>query len=228
MNSGIYKIENTINGNCYIGSAISFSGRWATHTSDLLHNKHYNTHLQRAYNKYGKDSFNFSILEECNKEQLIEKEQQYIDAYDFKNLYNIARKAINPMFGRTGKDCPTYGRKHTEEAKKKISDAHKGKIFTEEHKNNLSKAHKGKPAWNKGIPRSEETKEKLRQINLGKKYSKETKLKMSESTKGDKNPMYGLKGINHPKYGKKCSEESKQKMKDAWKLRRLKENKNGR
>lgn len=36
---------------------------------------------------------------------------------------------------------------------------------------------------------------------------------MSENRKGDKNPMYGMSGENSPSYGKKHSEETREKMK---------------
>jgi hypothetical protein len=79
----------------------------------------------------------------------------------------------NPMFG---KKPHNLGKPHSDDARKKMSDAGKIKLFTEEHKNNISKANKGKPAPNKGIPISDETRKKL-----------------SEANKGEKHPMYGKK-----------------------------------
>ena len=60
--SGIYKIENTIDGKCYVGSAINIKSRWQCHVSMLSHDKHNNKHLQRAWNKYGSENFTFSII----------------------------------------------------------------------------------------------------------------------------------------------------------------------
>ena len=46
-------------------------------------------HLYSAFNKYGIDKFIFSILEECTKEESIQKEKEYIQKYDsYKNGYN--------------------------------------------------------------------------------------------------------------------------------------------
>jgi hypothetical protein len=52
---------------------------------------HNNPKLQRAWNKYGKKNFVFSILKELPTVELANKwEQHYIDSYDSKNWgYNI-------------------------------------------------------------------------------------------------------------------------------------------
>ena len=78
------------------------------------------------------------------------------------------------------------GRTHSEEAKRKMSEAHKGKTLSEETKRKLSEAKKGNRYGlgnkaNKGKTLSEEMKERLRDINLGKTLSEETKRKMSEA-----------------------------------------------
>ena len=74
--SGIYNIRNIVNDKVYIGSAVSFKLRWNCHQNDLLNNRHVNNKLQNSYNKYGKDSFVYEIIEYVdNKTQLIEREQ---------------------------------------------------------------------------------------------------------------------------------------------------------
>ena len=89
------------------------------------------------------------------------------------------------------------GRTHTEEAKRKISEARKGKPgkpHTEETKRKMSEAHKGKSRK----PLSEETKRKLSKALKGKTHSEETKRKISDT----------LKGKTH-------SEETKRKISEA-------------
>lgn len=49
----------------------------------------------------------------------------------------------NPMFGMTGEKHPFYGKHHSEETKKKLSESHTGKHFSEEHRNKLSESHTG-------------------------------------------------------------------------------------
>ena len=86
---GIYCIENSANGKKYIGQSTNIYGRWKSHKSELKHNRHYNIHLQNAWNKYSESSFIFSILKKCNVEELDYWEVYFIDLYDtYKNGYN--------------------------------------------------------------------------------------------------------------------------------------------
>ena len=81
----IYSIE--INGKFYIGQTVNVKNRRKYHLYFLKNNKHYNSHLQRSYNKY--NVLEFKIIEECNIEQLNEKELYYINLYDsYYNGYN--------------------------------------------------------------------------------------------------------------------------------------------
>ena len=61
--TGIYKITCLTNNKSYIGQSVSIKRRWATHKRELAAGTHYNEYLQRAYNKYGKDSFVYEILD---------------------------------------------------------------------------------------------------------------------------------------------------------------------
>ena len=80
MKIGIYRIRNLINNKVYIGSTKNMKLRWAKHKALLRHNKHQNTHLQSAWNKYGEDAFVFEVIEECKTEDLISREQFFIDS----------------------------------------------------------------------------------------------------------------------------------------------------
>lgn len=64
---------------------------------------------------------------------------------------------------------------------------HKGKHSSEETKRKISAAKKGKPAWNKGKkrgPMTEETKAKISAAQKGKTFSEESKAKISAAKKG--------------------------------------------
>ena len=94
MGCGIYKIENLKNGKIYIGSSVNLESREYKHFWMLERNNHDNEYLQNSYNKYGKDSFKFEIIEECDESLLIEKENYYIDIYKSNTLeygYNLAK-----------------------------------------------------------------------------------------------------------------------------------------
>ena len=91
---GIYAIINTVNDKIYIGSTISsFKNRWYSHSYNLRKNKHTNGFLQNMWNDYGKEVFEFYILEVLNtKDNIFKREQYYMDNYDtvYPNGYNIA------------------------------------------------------------------------------------------------------------------------------------------
>lgn len=126
--NGIYAIVNKITSKFYLGSAASvddclcktgFYYRWVKHLSDLKNNQHHCLHLQRAWNKYGQENFDFKILEFCESDKCIEVEQMYLDLFpegDRENVYNICFTAGS-----------TKGRKHSQETLKKISEQNKGK-----------------------------------------------------------------------------------------------------
>ena len=88
--SGIYCIENTANCKNYVGSSKNIYQRLLKHFALLRHNKHENAYLQNAWNKYGENSFEWIILEKCNKKDLTKREQYYIDSLEGE--YNITRK----------------------------------------------------------------------------------------------------------------------------------------
>ena len=93
MSCGIYKIVNIKNNKIYIGSSINLDNREYKHFWMLGKNIHDNNYLQHSYNKYGKDTFCFDIVEFCLPEQLIVKENFYINKYKSNDLsygYNLA------------------------------------------------------------------------------------------------------------------------------------------
>ena len=195
--SGIYKIENLVNGKCYIGQAENLHRRINAHINGLNGDCHFNDHLQRAWDKYGSDSFSFCVLEECDIEELDDKEIYYI------RLYNAYSSGYNKSTG--GKS--NRGWKHTEETKKRMSDNHAdvsgennpmygvslydklSEQRIEEWKHKVSVAHMGE-----------------RNSFYGKKHTDETKQKISEANKGK------LAGENHPLYGKHRSKETIDKI----------------
>lgn len=89
---GIYKIINVKNKKFYIGSSINIEKRKYHHINSLRKDKHFNRHLQRAFNKYGEEWFEFSIIEkEVELDKLTEREQYYIDT--LKPEYNQRKTA---------------------------------------------------------------------------------------------------------------------------------------
>lgn len=88
--TGIYMITNVVNEKHYVGQAKNIEYRWMRHRSALKCGTHHNRHLQSAYNAYGSENFEYTILEECQECDLDEREQYYIKLYDsYNNGYNL-------------------------------------------------------------------------------------------------------------------------------------------
>jgi len=93
MDSGIYKITNTLNNKFYIGSSCRIKKRYLQHRSLLKRGEHQNFILQRVYDKYGIDIFRFETLAICPKKYLQKLEQWFIDTQ--KPYYNLCKLAYN-------------------------------------------------------------------------------------------------------------------------------------
>jgi len=146
--SGIYIIENLSNGKRYVGSSKEVHKRWRKHRGDLKNNRHGNSHLQSSWNKYGENNFKFFILEECEENLLIEREEKAIN--ELKPEYNKTTfsggRQIKSESHKLKLALANVGKKATEETKLKMSLKRKGIKFSEEHKkriseNNYRKAH---------------------------------------------------------------------------------------
>jgi len=203
--SGIYKIESIINGKIYVGSAVNLKKRKQEHFYHLKLQRHHSILLQRHYNKYGEKDLKFHIIEFCEKEKLIEREQYYLDTLktDF-NICKIAGSSLgtirteeqrqnfsgpnNPMYGKK-RVSPMDGKKHSDETRKQMSESHllhprtdwKPRKKTEKEKKELSIKYTGEnnPFYKK--THTEKTKQILRELHTGTKHSEETKQKQSKS-----------------------------------------------
>lgn len=96
IQTGIYKITNTLNNRFYIGSAKNIAKRWKEHRNTFISGEHTNPFMLADYNKCGADAFIYTILEITTIEDRFDIEQQYLDRhYDKKiNCYNIQKKVI--------------------------------------------------------------------------------------------------------------------------------------
>ena len=129
-------------------------------------------------------------------------------AKDYENaMKEAARASSEAKKGKcTGEDNPFYGKHHSEETRKKMSDSWDyDKHFTEETRKKIREANKGKKF-------SEEHKKKIgaankgeKNPNYGKHFSEETRKKMREAHKG-KTPNKGMHWYNNGKINKLCYE----------------------
>ena len=95
--SGIYQIKCVPTGKIYIGSSVDIYRRWQDHRSSLNSSRrtHHSKYLQRAWIKYGAEQFEFSIVELCAKDDLVVREQHYIDTW--QPAFNVSKSAIAPI-----------------------------------------------------------------------------------------------------------------------------------
>lgn len=150
IKSGIYLILNLINNKIYIGSAININSRKSKHLHHLKNNIHTNKHLQNAYNRYGESNFVFFILERVeNKNNLIEKEQYYLDL--LKPEYNIRTKAESNLGLRWKLNSEQLLK--IRELNKKL---HKNRVVSKETRIKQS-------LWQKGKKLSEEHRQSLKE-----------------------------------------------------------------
>jgi len=136
-NGTIYAATNKINGKVYVGQTVCTLGyRRLKHKSDANNRKSlgYDSKFYRAIRKYGVDGFNWKILDENVKINLLdEMEKQKIREFD----------SLNSGYNSTSGGQKSRG-SMSDEVRKKIS-----------------KSKKGQAPWNKGIPMSTEAKRKM-------------------------------------------------------------------
>lgn len=159
----IYAVVNKENSNVYIGQAAFPRQRWYQHKTLLRKQEHSNSHLQRAWQKYGEGNFEHFVLDEFpTRAECDEAEKLYIAWYKQLGI------AYNICDGGEG----TCGLPRTPEHQAKIVESGR-KTWTPERREHLASLKRGNKYFE------------------GKSHSEETKQVMSESRKGELNPHYG-------------------------------------
>lgn len=191
--AGIYKLTCNITGKIYIGKAIHLNKRINRHKNC----KEGSGYLQRAILKYGWNSFLVEVLEiveHFNKNE----DNQYL--LDKESYYIELLDTSNPLKGYNV--C-------------KFSTDRTGIPTSEETKNKIRIANLGNP--------------KLIEANTGKILSEETKAKISKAHLGNKKTIEHSRNISKGKRGKPSklkgtvfSEERREKCRQVWIERRLK------
>lgn len=185
--SGVYAIICVKNGKRYIGSSFRVRIRCCAHKNMLRNGTHHNKHLQSAWNKYGENAFQFTLIENVSREKLLEREQWWIEYYQACNDafgFNLSVKAGAPMAGllhstetKSRMSQSQTGRKHTDEVRQKISKANAGRKKSPEHIEKMRAAFTGRKA-------SPETRAKLREVHTN--PSAELRFKMGNGMRGKK------------------------------------------
>lgn len=205
--SGIYYIRNTLNNKLYIGSSKNISNRIKHHSWQLNSNRHHNKHLQKSWNKYGEDNFEFGIIEIVdNIEELFDAEQawmDYFESYNDKKGYNISAYA----------ECPC-GYPVSDETREKLRQWHLGRKISEETRRKYSEIRRGEDNHFYGKHHTKEAREKIRQWHLGRKMSPELAKKVASNLPHNKWSQEYIELFRSQKQGEK-SPTSKLKEKDV-------------
>lgn len=122
-------LEDSSLDNCfYIGKGKD--GRMNHHLSEERSRESYNPHKDRKIAKIrenGNEPYAKKIICGLKEKRALEIEERLIKEIGFNNLTNLLKKDFpvsgsnNPIFGKTGKDAPMYGKSHSESVKKKLS-----------------------------------------------------------------------------------------------------------
>lgn len=181
------------NGKVYIGiTGQPLARRWrngAGYKAQLL--------FSRAIQKYGWENFDHEVLlSDLTEEQAKLAERLFIGYYDTTNR----TKGYNTTIG--GDSSSMLGRHHSKETKEKMSIKMRekyangnaprtGRKTSEETKRKISEAKRGKPC-------PEDAKRKISRTLTGRKLPIEVRQKMSEAQRGERGSMYGKTGAKHP------------------------------
>lgn len=227
---GIYQIKNTVTGKRYVGSSADIETRWTTHRCHLRKGVHHSRKLQNSWNKHGEENFSFEVLEVCPKDDLVGREQFYID---LESHYNILPRAAS-MLGlrytdeaKARRSAQLMGHKHSDETKEKlrqksldqsqaISVRMKGRVLSDGTKEKIGSREVTSQMRDKwSVAAKKQSAEISKRMSF--KRSEEQRANMSNGWK--KRKALGLKSVRQP-----MSEATKaligQKAKERAALRR--------
>lgn len=157
----VYKGTNLINNKIYIGQ----------HKSNEFDNKYYGSGKlwQRACAKYGMNNIKIELIECCDSaEELSSREAYWIKTLKSQDVnigYNILGNDTSPH-AACGEKNGMYGKKHSDETKRKLREAAKRRPPETEE----TRKKKGRP----GIPKTAEHKAKISASLKGKRPSDNT------------------------------------------------------
>jgi group I intron endonuclease len=210
LNCVVYTITNTKNGKTYYGSSGKVKKRWATHKRTLENGTHHNLLLQRSWNKYGVDAFEFKIIAQFSiiSEALKMEEKLLEEHFQTKLCFNLSKAAA-------GGDNTS---KHPNNAaiREKISLAGKRRYAAMSIEDRKKLAHPGDKNGVFGKHHTEEARQKMgearRKYNqehgspwTGRHHTEESRAKLSIKAQQ-------RTGVKNSFYGRTHSEETKQKI----------------
>ena len=181
MKSGIYHIKNTVSNGIYFGRSVDVADRLSHHKHQLKRGVHVNKRLQHSWNKHGEQSFEFKMIWEETPDKLEELEGFILETvWGNERLFNHHKLSVGGFLPNNKLGCFT----RSEETKKKLSVAFKGREFSEQHKQKIA-------VGKTGLKASDETKKKMSDKRSGKARPQSWHDKMAEYRENNPNPMQG-------------------------------------
>ena len=171
--SGVYAITHPTSGRAYVGSSKDILARFGEHQRSLRRGAHHSSYLQKAWDKYGNESFHFGVLEYCSEAECIDREQYWIDQIQSSNKqfgFNLS-----PM-ARSGFPSPLCKEKMISANKMRAGSTWKASD-PESWKAKISASRTGK----KYGPRNPEVGRKIAESLRGTPHSEERKKNISNS-----------------------------------------------
>lgn len=109
---GIYEIKNVSTGKSYLGSSKDINRRWSNHISTMRKGNHKCKEMQMDYDKFGINSFKFTVVVTCLVSELYIKEKYYLESFEPEELYNVKgiRKTTKKI--RRGRESAAYTAKY--------------------------------------------------------------------------------------------------------------------
>jgi group I intron endonuclease len=101
----IYEIKNKINGHRYIGSTVNFKSRWANHKTTLRGKRHHSFVLQKAWDTYGENNFEFNLLLVCSEKDRLDYETRCMKLQSYNILRTPLATPIRRDWVRTPEVC---------------------------------------------------------------------------------------------------------------------------
>lgn len=172
--SGVYRLQNIMTGNFYIGSTVDLYKRHARHRYVLKNRIKENIRILKDCQKYGEKSFIFGVIEYCEKEKLLEREQHYFET--LMPYYNVWKSVYNANGRQYTKEQLDYFKsyKHGPKNLGKFSQSLRKAWVKRKEKYSPEELSKKMANARRGILHSEETKLKLKEI------WKQRKLRLKE------------------------------------------------
>lgn len=176
---GIYCIRNLINNKVYIGKSYNIYQRIAAHIYALnVKSKDENRHLIAAWHKYGRENFEYFVLEylPLDEELVKNRELYWMEVYnsiDRKFGYNLRKDSSTNMIVHDetkmlfsqlykGENNPNYGNKWSDKKKKYMSDLKKQQYKDGIQKYNPENTKKGIEVRNKNWENNPQLKEDMK------------------------------------------------------------------